>query len=77
MIKARIALRKPLLKFDSDYQNYLVSEIEYRDGLSFKKGERIEVGGGDQTELVLVSPNGTKYKVSVADDGTLSAAATV
>tara|TARA_R100001480_G_scaffold29846_2_gene40694 strand:+ start:753 stop:980 length:228 start_codon:yes stop_codon:yes gene_type:complete len=74
---SRRALRKPLLKFDSDYQNYLVSEIEYRDGLSFKKGERIEVGGGDQTELVLVSPNGTKYKVSVADDGTLSAAATV
>jgi uncharacterized cupredoxin-like copper-binding protein len=74
---ARRALRKPLLKFDSDYQNYLVSEIEYRDGLSFKKGERIEVGGGDQTELVLVSPNGTKYKVSVADDGTLSAATTV
>jgi uncharacterized cupredoxin-like copper-binding protein len=74
---ARRALRKPLLKFDSDYQNYLVSEIEYRDGLSFKKGERIEVGGGDQTELVLVSPNGTKYKVSVANDGTLSATATV
>jgi|TARA_B100000035_G_scaffold23965_1_gene18863 uncharacterized cupredoxin-like copper-binding protein len=74
---SRRALRKPLLKFDSDYQNYLVSEIEYRDGLSFKKGERIEVGGGDQTELVLVSPNGTKYKVSVADDGTLSATATV
>jgi|TARA_B100001059_G_scaffold18053_1_gene14825 uncharacterized cupredoxin-like copper-binding protein len=74
---ARRALRKPLLKFDSDYQNYLVSEIEYRDGLSFKKGERIQVGGGDQTELVLVSPNGTKYKVSVADNGTLSATATV
>ena len=74
---ARRALRKPLLKFDSDYQNYLVSEIEYRDGLSFKKGERLEVGGGDQTELVLVSPNGTKYKVSVADDGTLSTSTTV
>ncbi len=74
---ARRALRKPLLKFDPDYQNYLVSEIEYRDGLSFKKGERIQVGGGDQTELVLVSPNGTKYKVSVADNGTLSATATV
>ena len=74
---ARRALRKPLLKFDADYQNYLVSEIEYRDGLSFKKGERIEVGGGDLTELVLLSPNGTKYKVSVANDGTLSATATV
>ena len=74
---ARRALRKPLLKFDAEYQKYLVSEIEYRDGLSFKKGERIEVGGGDLTELVLVSPNGTKYKVSVANDGTLSATATV
>ena len=31
--------------------------------LTFKKGERIEVSGVDATELVLVSPNGTKYKL--------------
>jgi len=55
----------------------LVSEIEYRDGLTFKKGERIEANGPDQTELVLISPNGTKYKVEVDDSGNLSATATV
>ena len=37
---ARKSLQKPSGNFDIDYQNYLVSEIEYRDGLSFKKGER-------------------------------------
>ena len=45
--------------------------------MTFNKGERIQINGGDATELVLVSPNGTKYKVSVADDGTLSTSATV
>jgi uncharacterized cupredoxin-like copper-binding protein len=73
---ARRALKRPVI-LDDNYQNYLVSEIEYRDGLAFKKGERIEVGGGDATELVLVSPNGTKYKLSIADNGTISATATV
>jgi len=74
---ARRALTRPGPVFNTEYQNYLVSEIEYRDGLTFKKGERIEVNGPDQTELVLISPNGTKYKISVADNGTLSATATV
>ena len=57
---ARQALTKPGQNYDSSYQSYLVTEIEYRDGLTFKKGERIEANGGDQTEVVLVSPNGTK-----------------
>ena len=74
---ARRALTRPGPVFNTEYQNYLVSEIEYRDGLSFKKGERVEVNGSDQTELVLVAPNGTKYKVSVADNGTLSTSTTV
>tara|TARA_R100001460_G_scaffold23380_3_gene47170 strand:+ start:6703 stop:6930 length:228 start_codon:yes stop_codon:yes gene_type:complete len=74
---ARRALTRPGPVFNTEYQNYLVSEIEYRDGLTFKKGERIEANGPDQTELVLISPNGTKYKISVADNGTLSATATV
>tara|TARA_Y100001970_G_scaffold62777_1_gene80266 strand:+ start:1801 stop:2031 length:231 start_codon:yes stop_codon:yes gene_type:complete len=70
---ARKALRRPGLDFNSEYQNYLVSEIEYRDGLAFKKGERIEVNGGDQTELVLISPNGNKYKITVDNSGNLTA----
>jgi hypothetical protein len=73
---ARRALKRPVM-LDDNYQNYLVSEIEYRDGLSFKKGERIEANGVDSTELILVSPNGTKYKVQVDNNGNLSATATV
>ena len=69
---ARRALTKPGENYDSSYQSYLVTEIEYRDGLAFKKGERIEANGGDQTEVVLVSPNGTKYKITVDNSGNLS-----
>ena len=34
---ARRALTRPGPVFNTEYQNYLVSEIEYRDGLTFKK----------------------------------------
>ncbi len=34
---ARKALRRPGPVLDTNYQNYLISEIEYRDGLAFKK----------------------------------------
>ncbi len=74
---ARRTLTRPGEDYDKNYLNYLISEIEYQTGMTFNKGERIQINGGDATELVLVSPNGTKYKVSVADDGTLSTSATV
>jgi hypothetical protein len=74
---ARKTLTRPGEDYDKNYLNYLISEIEYQTGITFNKGERIQVGGGDATELVLVSPNGTKYKVSVADNGTLSTSTTV
>ncbi len=74
---ARKTFTRPSAEYDQKYQNYLVSELEYQSGLTFNKGERIEVDGGDQTELVLVSPDGTKYKVSVDNSGNLSTASTV
>ena len=74
---ARRALTKPGENYDASYQSYLVTEIEYRDGLSFKKGERIEANGGDQTEIVLVSANGTKYKLEVSDAGVVSTTAVI
>ena len=74
---ARRTLTRPGENYDKNYLNYLISEIEYQTGMTFNKGERIQINGGDATELVLVSPNGTKYKVSVADDGTLSTSTTV
>lgn len=69
---ARRALTKPGATYSPEYQSYLVTEIEYRDGLAFKKGERVEANGGDQTEVVLVSPNGTKYRIEVDNSGNLS-----
>jgi uncharacterized cupredoxin-like copper-binding protein len=74
---ARRTLTRPSEDYDKNYLNYLISEIEYQTGMTFNKGERIQINGGDATELVLVSPNGTKYKVSVADDGSLSTSTTV
>ena len=74
---ARKTLTRPGEDYDKNYLNYLISEIEYQTGMTFNKGERIQINGGDATELVLVSPNGTKYKVSVAENGTLSTATTV
>jgi len=74
---ARKTLTRPSEDYDKNYLNYLISEIEYQTGMTFNKGERIQINGGDATELVLVSPNGTKYKVSVADNGTLSTSTTV
>tara|TARA_R110002020_G_scaffold185110_1_gene382609 strand:+ start:79 stop:306 length:228 start_codon:yes stop_codon:yes gene_type:complete len=69
---ARQALTRPGFEYNRGYMNNLVSEIENRDGLSFKAGERIEVNGFDSTELILVSPDGTKYKLSVDNSGNLA-----
>jgi|TARA_Y100001970_G_C13587614_1_gene533899 hypothetical protein len=74
---ARRTFIKPSEQYNKDYQTYLISEIEYQTGITFNKGERIEVNGQDSTELVLVSPNGTKYKVSVDNSGNLSTSSTV
>ena len=48
---ARKTFTRPSAEYDPQYQNYLVSELEYQSGLTFNKGERIEVNGGDQTQL--------------------------
>jgi len=50
----------------------LIDELENLTGLTFNKGERIEVNGVDSTELTLVSPNGTRYKLMVDDAGNLT-----
>tara|TARA_B100000900_G_C20584422_1_gene718907 strand:- start:325 stop:552 length:228 start_codon:yes stop_codon:yes gene_type:complete len=74
---ARKTLTRPSEDFDKNYLNYLISEIEYQTGITFNKGERIQINGGDATELVLVSPDGSKYKVTVDNSGNLSTTATV
>ena len=46
--------------------------IEKADGLSHKKNRDIEVGVG---RLILQSPNGTRYQITVSDAGVVGASA--
>ena len=72
---ARRSFPKPYNEIDRDFAMSLVKEIEEITGLVFFKGERIEVNGIDSSELVLVSPNGTKYKLTVDDSGNVGTVA--
>ena len=42
---ARKTLTRPGEDFDKNYLNYLISEIEYQTGITFNKGERIQING--------------------------------
>lgn len=46
--------------------------LERADKENHKRNRDVEIGEG---RLILTSPNGTRYKVTVADDGTLTTAA--
>lgn len=75
---ARQTLNRPINdEYDRRFVDGLVGELEHRDGLNFKKGERIECNGGDQSQIVLVSNNGTKYKLEVSDAGVVSTTAVI
>lgn len=71
---ARRSLPKPYdSEIDANYINNLVNELEELTGFNFVKGERIEINGVDSSELTLISPNGTRYKLGVSDAGVLEA----
>lgn len=56
-------------------QSQLINELEIRDGQSFKVGERMELNGQDDTQVILVSADGTKYRIEVSNAGVLSTTA--
>jgi len=53
----------------------LINELEIRDGQAFKVGERMELNGQDDTQVILVSADGTKYRIEVSNAGVLSTTA--
>jgi len=74
---ARKTFAQPKDDYDKTYFSYLISELESMSGLSITKGERIEINAGDRTELVLISPNGTKFKIEVNNLGIITTTAVV
>ena len=60
---------------DLSYVNKLISELEELTGLNVVKGERFEINGADSSEIVLVSPDGSKYKLTVDNSGNVSSVA--
>ena len=53
----------------------LINELEIGDGQAIKVGERMELNGQDDTQVVLVSADGTKYRIEVSNAGVLSTTA--
>ena len=69
---SRRTLPQATATYDFSSTSQLINELEIRDGQSFKVGERIELNGQDDTQLILISADGTKFKLQVSDVGTLS-----
>ena len=63
-------LQNPPLRYDQSYQTRLNTTLKTADDLNRKRGTDIELV---QERLILRSPNGTRYKVTVSDAGVLSA----
>jgi hypothetical protein len=59
-------------KYDSTTINQMNLLIEQADGLNHKKNQDVEVGAA---RLILKSPNGTRYSITVDNAGTLGATA--
>ena len=69
---SRRTLPQATATYDFSSTSQLINELEIRDGQSFKVGERIELNGQDDTQLILISADGTKFKLQVSNTGTLS-----
>jgi hypothetical protein len=67
-----VRLPKPTQVYDQRDQTEVRLLIERADDASHKRNEDIEVGNA---RLILKSPNGTRYSITVNNSGAISAAA--
>ena len=65
-------LPSPPAMFQTSYQSALNVQIEQADDLNHKKLQDVEVG---EARLILRSPNGSRFSVTVDNSGNLSATA--
>jgi len=68
-MKRVVALPSPPMSYDLSHFNDVYRQIEALDTASLKSGTDIEF---KDNRLILVSPNGTKYRIKVSDAGALS-----
>ena len=72
---SRRTLPQATAAYDFASTSQLINELEIRDGEAFKVGQRMELNGQDDTQLIIISPDGTKYKIEVSNAGVLSTTA--
>lgn len=65
-------LPSPPARFQTSYQSALNVQIEQADDLNHKKLQDVEIG---EARLILRSPNGSRFSVTVDNSGNLSATA--
>ena len=59
-------------RYSATDQQEMIRQIEQADQLNHKRNRDVEIG---VARLILTSPNGTRYSVTVSNAGTLSAVA--
>jgi hypothetical protein len=65
-------LSKPPLAYNEQFQQRHASELERELSRCHKKNENIELGA---TAIIMTSPNGTRYKLTVDNSGVLGTTA--
>ena len=68
-----LVLPDPALRYDPALEAQRNTVLEREDTRNHKKGAHVELGQGE--ELILRSPDGTRWAVRVSDAGALSATA--
>jgi len=58
--------------YSREEQNRLRADLDRRDRQNLKRGRDIEMGAA---RIILQSPDGSRFALAVANDGTLSATA--
>lgn len=66
-------LQPPPQIYDSSYENEKNRTLEAEDLLNRKKRQDLEIVSNER--LILSSPNGTRYQITVSNSGTLTATA--
>lgn len=63
--------------YSQQWMQQALASVSEELGRCLKRAERIYVGPLVDTQIVLLSPNGTKYKIEVDDSGVISTSAVV